>query len=87
MPRLAPRRPVTDYNAIFPLPLETEMKLLSGLGIVFSLLTAAVFGVILNAAANATGLANERWQWASVGVILVCIVVFGISAFFFARQK
>jgi hypothetical protein len=62
-------------------------KLLSGLGIVFSLLTAAVFGVILNAAANATGLANERWQWASVGVILVCIVVFGISAFFFARQK
>jgi uncharacterized membrane protein len=63
------------------------VKLLSGLGIVFSLVIAAVFGVILNAAANATGLANERWQFISVGVILCCVVVFGVSAFVFARQK
>ena len=63
------------------------MKLISGLGIVFSLVTAAIFGVILNAAANATGRANEIWQWVAFGVILVCIVMFGVSAFFYARKQ
>jgi hypothetical protein len=63
------------------------MKLISGLGIGLSLLTAAIFGVILNAAANATGRANEIWQWIAFAVIVVCIVVFAVSAFLFARAK
>lgn len=63
------------------------MKLASGLGIVFSLITALVFGVILSESSRGMSLANERWQFISVGVILCCIVVFGVCAFLFARSN
>ena len=63
------------------------MKLISGLGIGLSLLTAAIFGVILNESSQRTGYANEVWQWVAFGVIVCCIVVFGVSAFFYARKQ
>ena len=62
------------------------VKLVSGLCIAFSLVVALVFGVILSAAAGSTARNSEMWQFISVGVILVCIVVFGVSAFLFARK-
>lgn len=61
-------------------------KLVSGIGIGVSLLTAAIFGVILNESASKMSYANEVWQWISVGVIVASIIAFGVCAFFFSRK-
>ena len=63
------------------------VKLFSGLGIAFSLVLSLAAGVILSRAASMrTSSTNDMIQFSCVGVILVCIVVFGVSAFFFARK-
>lgn len=63
-------------------------KLVSGLGIAFSLVFSLFAGAVLSRASTMpTSNQNDMVQLVCVVVILASIVAFGVCAFFFARQK